>query len=271
MTNTVKGAGRRRYEANKKHQQRTPLPPRNSTAIKQARDIVAEEVKAVIAEKPQRVSKAQELALAAEGAGWEVERIINGNRKTVRATRSESGELLEANWENNRACEPMGFYEINGRRAKLQHVTVAKKIMATPPEVAARNAENIQAARKAPRAVSHRTLAQGVPFDPATATDEEVLTAILGREITWRNVLSNGEVEGIAVVPESGKQTRLDDDDLRDPATRQLTFCDAEGGGYYTVRLSALLSVGALKDEGGRMLTDTRHRAMMAVKEGSKR
>lgn len=280
MTNVVRGAGRARHKANERHQQRTPLPPKSITDLMpttpraKARAIVKEEAEKIVSEakaaKSERISKAQELALAAEEAGWDVERIVNGSRKTLIARRG-GNEVLEASWENNRACAPMGYYSINGNKQKLQHVTVAKKIMATPSEVASRNAENMSANRKAPKAVTHASLAVGVPFDPATASDEEVMAALLGREITWRNVLSGGELTGLAVVPEQGKQTKLEDDDLKDRATRQLTFCDAEGGGYYTLRLSQLLSVGAKKDEGGRMLMDARHRALISLKEGSKK
>lgn len=271
MTNVVKGAGRRKYEANKRHQQRTPLPPKGSTAVAEARKIVKEAAEEVLAvargEKPERVSKAQQLAIAAEEAGWEVERVVKGTHKTLIARRGE--EELEAHWENDKSCVPLGWHTVAGHKAKFQHVTVALKIIGTDADVAAANAATAVSARKAPRAVTHRSLAQGVPFNIATATDEEVLAALVGHEITWRNNLS-GDLMDPAVVPESGTKTRLDADDLNDLTTRQLTFCDAGGGGYYTLRLSQLISVGAKKDAHGHLLTDTRHKAREAMQEGQK-
>jgi hypothetical protein len=273
-TTTVKGAGRRKFEANKRHQQRTPLPPKGSTAVAEARAIVKEEAEKIVADKkaskepkPERVSKAQQLAIAAEEAGWEVERSVEGTHKTLIARRGE--EELEAHWENDKSCVPLGWHTVGGHKAKFQHVTVALKIIGTDPDVAAANAATVSQSRKAPRAVTHRSLAQGVPFNVATATDEEVLAALVGREITWRNTLS-GDITETAVVPEAGTKTRLDQDDLDDLATRQLTFCDAAGGGYSTLRLSQLTSVGAKKDAHGHLLIETRHKAQEAMREGRK-
>lgn len=267
MTNTVRGAGRRKHEANKRHQQRTPLPARGDTSAKKARAIVKEEATKIVEEskaKPERVSKAQQLALAAEEAGWEVERVVKGTHKTLIATRGE--ETLEANWENDKSCVPLGWHTVAGHKAKFQHVTVALKIVATDPDVAASNAATATATRKAPTAVTHKSLAYGVAFNVATATDAEVMEAVIGHEVTWANGLSGGDITETAVIPLHGKQTKLELDDLDDGGTRQLTFCDAAGGGYYSLRLNQILSVGPLKDDGGHMLTDTMYRAAQAMR-----
>lgn len=288
MTNVVRGAGRARHAANRKHQQRTPLPPKgltdlmpgaadSSPAVKPKprkrptrteiiQEAVAEQVAANAVEKPAKVSKAQALALAAEGAGWEVERIVTGSHKTLRATRGE--EVLEANWDNDRSCTPLGFHEVAGRRSTFKHVTVATKILETDPDVAMANAAVAASAKKAPRAVTQRSLATAINFNVATATDEEVLAALAGREITWRNELSNGELTMTGVVPMFGQQTKIVTRDEDDPTTRQLTFADAAGGGYSTLRLSSLTGIGALLDDKGHLLIETRSRAADAMREG---
>lgn len=253
MTRTVRGAGRAKYAANRKHAQRTPLPEKDVTPTVGAkrRAVIAEAVASVkrapekvvvpIASPTPAVSKAQMFALAAEEAGWEVERKVKGDIKTVVATRGT--EVIELNWKNGKSMSPLGVHRIGGHEQSLRHVTVSMKLLAVPAEVAA-NAVKPSKSSKGP---STRLVKVSVPFDPKVALDKEVLEAIAGREIHWSNgIVSGFEIEESAVVPVNGRKTRLEPDDLDDPSTRQLTFCDVLTG-YRTVRLNSITRVSTAR------------------------
>lgn len=290
MTNVVKGAGRARYQANRKHQQNTPLPPRKAAAEPtvgaRRRSVIAEAAEAAqpikraprprvakptaeapaakvsptkaapakrapdkvaaptVAPPAAKASKAQQFALAAEEAGWKVERIVKGSRKTVLATRGE--ETIDCNWENDRSMTPLGSHIVAGHVEKFKHVTVAIKKLSVPAEVAA---SSIKPAKVDRAEKGTRRVQMVVPFSPKESSDNEVLAALRGHTVKWTNHFT--DIEESAVVPANGRQTKLELDDLDDLATRQLTFCDATGEGYRTLRLSDVVFVSAgIKDVG---------------------
>lgn len=261
MTTTVKGAGRRKYaRAQAKHSQRTPLPPKGSKSVQEEHTKSLEEAVAPAAP----LSKAAAFALDAEKAGWTVERVREGELRTVIATRGDE-ERLTCRWNGNAVLPPFATYEVNDRTRTLPNAASARRVLAVPRATAL-----AAAAPKAGKAIK-RAAKAAVAFDVGMS-DEEVLSTLRGREITWESSLAGGApVITTAVVPGNGTKTRLVEDDLDEPGSRQLTFCDAAGGGYRTVRLSKITGVGAALDADGHLLTQTRHRALMATKEGKKK
>lgn len=87
---------------------------------------------------------------------------------------------------------------------------------------------------------------------------------LVGRRITWFSSLS--AERDSAVVPVNGKRTQI----TGDAELRQLTFCDAEGGGYRTVWLSAIGTVSPEIVDDGHMITLMMARAMNAMRETKK-
>lgn len=68
----------------------------------------------------------------------------------------------------------------------------------------------------------------------AALPDSEVLERLSGRLLVYR-------VDQEATVPRAGKLTKLSA--APDPGARVLTFADAEGGGFRSVRLNSILAI----------------------------
>jgi hypothetical protein len=213
------------------------------------------------------VSKPQELALAAEDAGWEVERKIEGTIKTVIATRSE--ERLEASWDGAKKCKPMGTHTILGHTVYVRRVTIAHEILKMDADDAIRNAEMRRKSGKQGTRATKDTVRMMVPFDPASDDDEVILEHVVGRRLTWTNRLSGESDDG--VVPVNGKITKIElCSDPEDLANRELTFCGADGGGWRTIRLSDIINVGKKVDHGN-MLTAAKFRAQQSSSKKGKK
>lgn len=240
MSTTVRGAAHARRAANLKHQQRTPLPPKGSVQ-KSPADLEAEraEERAAIIAAPAVVSKAGAFAAEAEAHGWKVERTVSSNAKIVTATRGI--ETITATWIDNKSARPLGEHRIGDSYAeKFMHVTVAKKLLSAEAVVEA----PVRKVSERKIGVKAGPVRRRVPFDPATASDKEVLAAVKGRKLVWVNSISGEHEE--ARVPVNGKATRLDIDRLlgEEPEHRTLTFVDADRiGGYRSLVLSALVRV----------------------------
>jgi hypothetical protein len=246
MTTNVKGAGRAKYLANKKHQQRTPLPPR-TTRQKSPAELEAEraeeraELTATPAEKRPGM-KARAFAQQVEDAGWTVSRRIEGDVRTVMALRHHEGqkEILELAWDGEVRVLPF-LHKVGDVTKEFTNVTVAIKLLAIPADVAAAHVSRARPGKEPSKNVSTAGLDTRPRFSPKEAPDDEVMLHIAGHKLKWRNQFTEVEEEGL--VPIRGTHTRLDADDLDDMGTRQLTFCDAEGAGYRTLRLKDITSV----------------------------
>ena len=237
-TNVVRGAGRARHERNRKHQQHTPLPPKQGQVAK-AKAVVEEAAQAAKPQKPTGNSKADALVAHATATGWEVTgRTVDGSN--IALVFERGSERITGSWTNGVWDYP-GHYENGGGGSRvLLNASAARKAMSTPAtEVRHTPAKAAREPGAAP--TKAKTTVVKVPFNANTSSDNEVLTALRGHRIKWTNKFS--ELVEVGVVPINGNKTKLHDDDLDDPGTRQLTFCDAAGEGYRTVRLSSIVYV----------------------------
>lgn len=161
--------------------------------------------------RPARVADEIEAA----DRGWEVERIKDGNRRVIVARRAGSRVLVE--WRRDG----------NGRDLFF---TGEHFVQYEGSEVCEESFSNVSAK------VREMTAPPAVPFDPETSSDADVLAAVAGKTVTWRNsvtgCLSAGDV------PRGGVHLTL----TGSGASRTLSF-PAAGQGFRSVRLSAIEKV----------------------------
>ena len=270
--NVVKrGAGRPGHTARtNRHAQRTPLPPKG-TEIEDARAVIAEttpprkrtgkvasvaspapdarreaDLKAMGEKAPQTKSWGKAIAFrdAVAALGWSAS---VGNPQDgaeidlVEVTAQRGEEYLYISWVAGALQHPV-TYTINDRTIKMRNASQAK-------QYAARSAE--EATKEFSKAVSNRAFrrkepsekpgVRALPFDPGLATDEEVVTALLGKTVAWVNRISNG-VEH-ATLGRDVKRVRVT---VGEDGERQVLFC-CPSTGFRAFRISQLVRVGGGK------------------------
>jgi len=191
------------------------------------------------------MAKAEKFVKASNDAGWDVEQstdqtlardyfLVVGNGETYHvATRNNEQVVIShysGRWNG-------GYYIIGSHSRKVNNVAGAIHIITIPESAVVEPRAPI--GRKGPR--GPRQISRRVPFSPADTPDRDVIEALRGHKIRWSNQYT--AVEEVGIVPLNGQKTRLDDDDIDEPATRQFTFCDASGEGYRTFALRQLTYV----------------------------
>lgn len=212
MTKHVgKGANRPAHAARTaRAAQRTPLPPKGATrgvertAVKTIKEEVAKSKAAKTPAAPKaEYAKAAEFAKAVIDLnnGWVLKKSAEGQRAEVTGTRGD--ESFHIAWVNNVYERWAGY---TGFGAEDKRVPNAKSMIVlltrTAAEASAAPAPRAKGAPGAPRPAKSRVdtrVAYVLPWDSNTP-DEEVLAAVKGRSIGWKNTLSIGsngeETEG---------------------------------------------------------------------------
>lgn len=194
-------------------------------------------------------SKAAIFASYAEECGWEVDRIKDGDYRTVEATRGT--ESLICTWVGDKVIGELGEYWIGEEQIrKIPNAAAGRRILEaefTPPK---------------PKSQPQRKL---TGEDMQDMTPEEILEAISGHKVTWVSEMTGKEET--YTVPLNGSKTQVLAG-YYSPDEWYVTFCDAEGGGYRTFRLKNLIKIGRKVDARGDMLLNTRHIGMLAMQKG---
>lgn len=137
--------------------------------------------------------KAGAFAAKVEALGWTIEdRYPEEGTTEILATRG--GEAIFIAWKDGRMVDnPMPTYTIAHRTILMRNASQAVQFAARPPEEAekelARVAANKSFKRKAPEDGPRRFL----PFEPESATDAEILSAVIGARVSWHNPLTESE------------------------------------------------------------------------------
>ena len=291
-TNVVKkGANRGSHNARTtKAAQRTALPPKASPGVERtAVPVIKEEVAVVKAQKARKVAtasktapskppkaeyaKAAEFVRAAEQvSGWDLQRTATGPRAEVTGTRG--GESFHIAWNNNVYERWAGY--LASPSSKEKRISNAKSMLGaigSDPGVAAAKAAQAPAASRLPRRTGPLRSTEAnppveLPWGPES-TDPEILTAVKGRKITWRNTLAThldgtptmGSLQESRVpkdeihereVITDGKRTGVFEKVVTAPrhlkierskdGTRVISFASMEGG-FRSVAETAILSV----------------------------
>lgn len=210
--------------------------------------------------------KAEAFAEEASTLGWEVELTRDGERSTVTAVRGN--KELSISWRGA-ACLNETILVEDGHTRKLRNAGAARRKLeeeAGEPLSTAQKSETRKPIKTAsskatkPETKPKRTPKEKpvpfkstpkpktiLPFDPSSATDAEILRAVIGKRIVWKNRLSGGYDEARVMDRPNQRQLKIV---LNGRGERCLTFAEADpqrpdmaGGGFRSIRLSAITSV----------------------------
>jgi hypothetical protein len=196
--------------------------------------------------KAKSLTKAQAFLKAAEELGWE--RVSEEAEATVYAELEDvygvsvarGDERISIEWRAGVFVGETCYHSHPLRTPrKVINASAAKKIMAIPAAQADEEARKVSAHKSArPRrdraGEATTTARKALPFDVETASDEEILKAVAGREITCTNSISGAEQSARV----TGSRNRIVSG--RNGA-RAIDFNSPAGA--CTVRLSSIVSV----------------------------
>lgn len=221
MAVVKKGAGRASHSAKtNKAAQRTPLPPKNTPVPRTAVAAIKDEVAKGKAPKeaPPQYAKAGAFAAEAEKLGWKLTKKAEGTRAEVLGTRG--AESFHIAWDNNVYERWAGYTATTGgvekkipnAKSMLVQLALSPEQAAAQPQAKAAKTRRVSGGVASP--VSRDPGAMGspedgwhlptpeenarmaelhmpvnLPWDPATATDDDVREAVKGKKLRWRNTL----------------------------------------------------------------------------------
>lgn len=193
--------------------------------------------------------KAEAFAEFAKSSGWDVEISHDaGDKTTVVAKRSD--EQISISWKGE-ACLNETSYKNGSYERKLRNASAARQKMAEdgsgkPPKVAPKPNGGSRRKAKPEPVKSVPKIPRRVPWSEE-ATDAEILKAVTGKVIVWRNVLAGRYEEARVMAKKDQRHLRID---VNRKLERCLTFCEADmerpeipGGPFRSVRLSAIVKV----------------------------
>jgi hypothetical protein len=140
----------------------------------------------------------------ADETGWAV--VLRSDENVTYAKVTRSDEIIEIEWEDVHFIS--ATYTLGGRTTSLRNVSAAKHAMRVPEAEVAARVPRRAVQRAAARAAHGLPVAKPVPapkptqlpFDPASATEAEVLAAVAGKKIAWVNSFT-GAVESALFSP----------------------------------------------------------------------
>lgn len=186
-------------------------------------------------------AKAQAFAAESEALGWTATVTHDTGVYEVRSTRGD--EELVLHWADGKFIED-ARYSCGGRVVSVRNASAAKKKMAVPASDAlASNAKVVKGNGSGPRkprlslADEEERYYAPLPFDPAETSDLDVLAAVVGRTLVWRNTATRSDEEA-RIGPPPQRQLGI----VVKNGRRILTFC-AEGGPFRSIYLDAILEV----------------------------
>ena len=214
---------------------------------------------------PVATGKASQFAADAEESGWSVEyfnRPSESREEVVAKTGGKTDKaMLILIWDKNRYNYDESRYEIDGHTRTVRNASEARRILSGELKPQPGKATNRQFVRKkakpdnevktkqpAPEPFKSKPKPPTIlPFDPETASDKEILDAVRGKKITWKNRLSgNFEVARVLSFP---KQNHLRIE-INSRSERCLTFAEADlsdprvpEGGFRAIRIKSIVSV----------------------------
>jgi hypothetical protein len=160
----------------------------------------------------------------------------------VEVLASRGDEHLYIAWKAGGLQHPV-TYTIETRTIKMRNASQAKQYAARTVETASRELGKV-ATNKAFKPKATEPQRSRLPFDPSLATDEEVITALLGKTVAWHN--KHREAVETGIMGRDAKRIKIKE---VEGGERTVEFCCASGG-FRAFHLSALTRVG-----GGRRYT----------------
>lgn len=190
-------------------------------------------------------TKANAFVETAEGLDWKSARYrIEPDGETVSVVVSRDKEEISISWRSGVFVGEECYHSHPGRSPrKIINASAAKKIMAVPAAQADEEAQKVSAHKNSrPRrdraAGATTAVRKALPFDPETATDDEVLEHVIhGCLLTWVNEIS-GEIDSARVSrPSPTGRVGI----KHGSSGRSVNFLGETG--YRSVRVSSILSI----------------------------
>jgi hypothetical protein len=157
-------------------------------------------------------SKAAAFEAASANLGWATVRATDGDRTSVEAKRGDERIFIE--WLGGVFQGDSCVYTLGSRTIKLRNASAAKQQMGKSPESAAAETAKAATVRRpgVPKA-ERRKAPRALPFTEASL-DDDVLTALHGKKITWTSRITGTEesdrvpapVEGAGPDPATGER-----------------------------------------------------------------
>lgn len=240
-------------ERSNRHAQRTPLPPRKGD-IDDAKEVLAAGAALVAGDGPDVKSwgKARTFADLAVACGWEGSVEPRGDAVELNATRGS--ETIVQAWRGGVWQYDASVYAFGDRTTRPRNASGATKLLNRTPDEAAAEMSKVAANRSFRKAepkdlaVTLETAQKTLPFDPALATDAEIMAMVSGKSIVWFNRLSRKEEAGIVG---RGRQLKMT---FNESGDRVLNFC-CPVTGYRSLLVTAILKVGTGRLESSKAET----------------
>lgn len=134
------------------------------------------------------MKKAQRVIASANGANppWEYETEESGDLYTLTLTRGE--ETMQITWDtaqNDTLIHPLSYSLAGVRETKLRNVSAAMKIIEGKPNYTARRRK---VAAPQPAGEPEEDIKPlPLPFDPEESSDRDIVKALTGKRIVWKN------------------------------------------------------------------------------------
>jgi hypothetical protein len=216
-------------------------------------------------------SKVARLADGAAKSGWALAvQLLDETPVGTLVTLTRDSEKIAVTFSGGALDgQRMPSYSDGGRTVKLRNVSQVLSQMeggrlAVRPtaQVGARAATKSGAANRGKKAGDGAPRARALPFDPSTATDEEIAEALRGRAVAWLNQISKNVEDAVVaanrIINVRRKNAKTGDMEMVEKtvpsvikvaphpsrSTRIVTFTDPQQTGTRSVALDRLLSVG---------------------------
>lgn len=235
MTTNVNKFGLRKAasERTNRHAQRTALPPRPER-IADAKQTISD-AGAIVESLARSQSKAKSLAEIVQAAGWSAAIQVEDDRVTLVATRGEAESIHQA-WVNGVWQYEASTYSFADRTTKPRNASGARKLLARSIEDAAAEMSKVAANKSFRKREPADRVPARLPFDPALASDIEILNALSGKAVQWYNRLSRGSESAIA-----GPADRLR---LTEYEGERIVHLCCPVTGFRSFRVSAIEKIG---------------------------
>lgn len=185
-------------------------------------------------------AKARALLATAEELGWSLKDFETEEETGtfyLNLHNENTGEEISAFWSDGVWQHPC-MYRYSGRELKLNNASAARKRMASEPDLVIRKTRSVSPGEDVGEEGAGRIVAYRVPFDPINGSDAEIFSAVYGRKLVWRNMLS-GLLEEATV---TGRKTlRITYSETS--GKRILHFVDNTMTGYRAIHLENLVQV----------------------------
>lgn len=259
MTVTAPKGPRRAAHAAKtsRHAQRTPLPPKPGH-VEEVREVLASVAATGSARKTQPKvpasapdtggsksgQKAAAVIEALKPHGWDVLLAPapghDASEDVMELTARRGTEVLWISWTAGKmTLDPMPTYTIEDRTIKLKNASAVKIYGARPAEVGAKELDKVRSNRAFVKRPTQPRKAR-LPFDPALATDEEVISLLSGSVVSWQNRRTQGTE--VAYVNDRARSARFIS--LTEKNGDRLFSFVCPQTGFRAFYLSALVRVG---------------------------